>query len=242
MGELQGQVAVVTGASSGIGRAIAIALAAQGACVALVGRRLEALRQVAAAFPAGALPASHHCADLAAGDEVERLARELRGGHERMAVLVHAAGIHAMGPTAQAAPALLDEQYRVHMRAPYVLTQQLLPSLIAGRGQVVFVNSSAALAARAGVSLYAATKLAQKALADGLRAEVNAAGVRVLSVFPGRTATPMQAAVHAAEGRTYDPAVLMQPEDVAAMTLHALALPRTAEVTEIHMRPMARTG
>jgi NADP-dependent 3-hydroxy acid dehydrogenase YdfG len=79
-------------------------------------------------------------------------------------------------------------------------------------------------------------------LADSLRSEVNPRGVRVLSVFPGRTASPMQAAVHADEGRSYQPERLLQPADVAASVVHALALPRTAEVTDIHIRPLQNIG
>jgi NADP-dependent 3-hydroxy acid dehydrogenase YdfG len=64
--------------------------------------------------------------------------------------------------------------------------------------------------------------------------------VRVLSVFLGRTATPMQAAVHRMEGKTYRPEVLIQPEDVASVVVHALTLPKTAEITEIKIRPFTK--
>jgi NADP-dependent 3-hydroxy acid dehydrogenase YdfG len=85
---------------------------------------------------------------------------------------------------------------------------------------------------------YASTKHGLKALADSLREEVNSRGVRILSIFPGRTATPTQEKVHAGEGRPYRPERLLQPEDVAAVVINALCLPRTAEVTEIKIRPM----
>jgi NADP-dependent 3-hydroxy acid dehydrogenase YdfG len=75
-------------------------------------------------------------------------------------------------------------------------------------------------------------------LADRLRDEVNPGGIRVLSVYPGRTATPMQAAIYRQEGRPYLPEHLLQPEDVAAVVLHALAMPPGAEVTDISIRPM----
>jgi len=69
---------------------------------------------------------------------------------------------------------------------------------------------------------------------------VNQGGIRVFSLFIGRTATPMQAEVHRLEGRRYRPARLMQPDDVASMVVHALSMPRTAEVTDIIMRPLAK--
>jgi NAD(P)-dependent dehydrogenase (short-subunit alcohol dehydrogenase family) len=133
-----------------------------------------------------------------------------------------------------------DGQYRTNVRAPYVLTQALLPMLRSRQGQIVFINSSVGLNARAGVGQYAATKHALKALADSLREEVNAASVRVLSVFLGRTASPMQAGIHAAEGKAYHPERLLQPQDVAAVVLNALSLPRTAEVTDISIRPFMK--
>ena len=156
-------------------------------------------------------------------------------------ILVHGAGVIEPGSVESATAAQLDWHYQVNLRAPYVLTRGLLPNLKSRQGQVVFVNSSAGISARANAGQYAASKHALKAVADSLREEVNPAGVRVLSVFLGRTATPMQAAVYAAEGRAYHPELLMQPQDVAAVVINALTLPRSVEVTEISMRPLLRS-
>jgi len=79
-----------------------------------------------------------------------------------------------------------------------------------------------------------------KAIADALRGEINDHGVRVLTVHAGRTATPRQARIFAGEGRVYRPELLMQAEDVAALVAATVALPRTAEVTSIVMRPMRK--
>ena len=78
-------------------------------------------------------------------------------------------------------------------------------------------------------------------MADSLREEVNAAGVRVLSVFPGRTATPTIERLFESEGRPFDPGVLLQPDDVASAVIGALSLPRTAEVTNLSIRPLAKS-
>jgi NADP-dependent 3-hydroxy acid dehydrogenase YdfG len=96
------------------------------------------------------------------------------------------------------------------------------------------------LTARPDVGQYAASKHALRAVADSLRDEVNPSCIRVQSVYLGRTATPMQAAIHAAEGKPYQPELLIQPEDVASTIIHAVGLPRTAEITEISMRPPQR--
>jgi NAD(P)-dependent dehydrogenase (short-subunit alcohol dehydrogenase family) len=235
MSALADHVAVVTGAGSGIGKALALALAAQGATLALVGRRPGPLEAVAAASSA----ARTYPTDLADDAGVRGLAAALGRDFGRVDVLVHNAAAFRLGATAEAPVEDFDLQYRTNCRGPYLLTQLLLPLLRPRRGQVVFINSSAGLAARAGVGQYAATKHALKALADSLRDEVNRDGVRVLSVFCGRTATPLQEELHALEGRPYRPGRLVQPEDVAAVVVHALCLPRTAEVTEIKIRPLA---
>jgi NADP-dependent 3-hydroxy acid dehydrogenase YdfG len=124
-----------------------------------------------------------------------------------------------------------------------LLTQSLLPFLIAARGQVVFINSSAGLSVNtADLGQYSATKHALRAITDSLRVEVNPKGIRVMSLFLGRTATPMQEAMTRWESREYRPELLLQPEDVASAVVHCLSLPRTAEVTDISMRPMLKTG
>jgi len=235
---LDGRLAVVTGASSGIGRAIAIELAAHGADVWLVARRADALE-------AGAAEAGRHGTrvrtfpmDLTRDADLERLRDALKQDGDGVDILVHAAGAHFMGAVAEAPVAELDEQYRVNLRGPYVLTQLLLPLLRARRGQIVFVNSSVGLEARAGVGAYAATKHGLRALADALRQEVNVDGIRVVSVYAGRTATPLQREIHAREGKPYDPERLLQAVDVASAVAHALGLPRTAEVTDVRVRPM----
>ena len=169
---------------------------------------------------------------------VNRLVAGLRSDFQSIDIIVHSAAVYARGPLASAPVADLERQFRINVLAPYVLTQALLPMLAPQRGQIVFVNSSAGLAAPENLSQYAATKHALKAIADSVRKEVNQDGIRVLSVYLGRTATPLQAAVHAMESKTYRPENLMQPEDVAAVIINALSLPRSAEVTDIQMRQL----
>jgi len=236
---LDGATALITGAGSGIGRAIALGLGGQVEVLCLVGRTLEKLEAVAAEARPSAANVRCFQADLASDANVRDLIGRLRD-LKHVDVLIHSAGAIKLGGFESAAIDDLDWQYRVNVRAPYILTQALLPRLKARRGQVVFVNSSAGVSAGKNVGQYAATKHALKALADSLRAEVNAEGVRVISVYPGRTASPMQAAVHAMEGKAYRPEKLMQPEDVADVIINALTLPRTAEVMDVHIRPLAK--
>lgn len=221
------RVALVTGASGGIGGALAAALAGAGTQVHALARRPPA-------DPAGL---AWHPVDLADEAALARCAETLAAGLPELDVLVHSAGAYAEGTVAEAPLADLDRLWRVNVRAPWVLTRALVPALRRRRGAVVFVNSSVWGAARGGLGGYAASKYALKAVADALRAELNPDGVRVLSVFPGRTAGRMQQAVHAGEGRPYRPETLMQPHDVAQAVMAALALPPTAEATDLHIRP-----
>jgi NADP-dependent 3-hydroxy acid dehydrogenase YdfG len=223
-------VAIVTGASSGIGLAIATALMRAGARVACVSRHPASFNPDGPALPIAA--------DLTDDTSVENLLHVVHREFTRVDVLVHSAGTITLGRVQDLDASSLDAQYRLNLRAPYVITRALLPLLVAARGQIVFINSSAGLAARAGTSQYAASKHALKAFADGLRDEVHRDGVRVLSIYPGRTATPMQERVTRMEGGAYSPASCLQPEDVAATVMHALALPAHAEVKDISIRPM----
>jgi NADP-dependent 3-hydroxy acid dehydrogenase YdfG len=240
VGVFTNQVAVVTGAGSGVGRAIALGLAREGATLGLVGRTRERLEETASLVRGAGTAAQCYPADLALDEHLEEVCGSLQRDWESLDMVVHSAGMTALGRVEQAPVEELDRQYRVNTRAPYALTRSLLPLLRRRQGQVVFINSSAGLHARGGVGPYAATKHALRALADSLRDEVNADGVRVLSVFLGRTATPMQERVHRAEGRVYRPERLVQPDDIAAMVLCALRLPRTAEVTDLSIRPLAK--
>jgi len=241
MASLANQIAVVTGAGSGIGGAIAKALAAGGARVCLVGRTREKLEATASSISAGTPRPRVFPIDLTLDSQIEALRADLERTFGQVDVLVHSAGVISKGKLAEHAVECLDLQYRANVRAPYLLTQSLLPLLRVRPGQIVVVGSSVALRAPAGVSQFSATQHSLKAIADSLRDEVNPYGVRVLNVFPGRTATPRQAALYSLEGKEYQPDRLLQPEDIASITMSALSLPRTAEVTEIHIRPLIKS-
>lgn len=229
----------MTGASSGIGRAVAVGLAAVGGDVCGVGRRRPEL-DATAACATGRGSVTAHPADLSVVADIAALARELRASGSGLDVLVHSAGAFSMGRLDTAPVEELDRQYATNVRGPYLLTQALLPMLRERRGQIVFVNSTIVFGARAGVGQFAATQHALKGIADVLREEVNAEGIRVVTVYVGRTATPRQARIYAREDRPYTPERLLQPADVAEVVLDVLALPRSAEATDVRVRPMLK--
>ena len=240
MGTLAGQTAIVTGASSGVGRSIALELAAAGMTVALIGRDRQRLQEVASA--AQHQETQLHCfmADLGDGRELEMLSQQLSRQFPQLGALVHSAGLINLGPLDITSPEQLDAQYRVNLRAPYVLTQHLLPALRAQPGQIVFLNSSLGIQSRPEAGSYSATKHGLRALADSLRGEVNPHSVRVLSVYLGQTATPMQAQLYAQTNRPYAPERLIQPQEAARLIRQLLELGPSCEVTDIHIRPMLK--
>jgi short-subunit dehydrogenase len=222
--------ALVTGASSGIGQAIAQSLANEGTHIHAVARSwLQPIEGW-----------QLHTADFTVEADVRRLAAELAIAESGVDLLIHCAGALEIGTVADFDMAQLDLMYQVNVRAPFLLTQLLLPNVTKSGGQIVFINSSAAISPNTALAGYSSSKAAIKSVADCLRMEVNSSGVRVMSVYPGKTASVMQKRAHALASKPYDAASLMQPEDVAQMVLSALALPKTAEMTDLHIRPMKK--
>jgi short-subunit dehydrogenase len=221
---------LVTGASSGIGAAVARALHDRGDDLVLLARNDARAAELAAAFPG----CTTIVADLADPDAVGRLS----GLPARLDSVLHVAGVVELSPVADLATGQLREQLDVNLVSPTVLTRLSLPAVRAARGIVMFVNSAAGLAVGTSWAAYGASKYGLRALADALRAEEQANGVRVTTVFPSRTATPMQEKVHAQEGGTYDSSKWISPETVAATILHVLDVPRDATVPEVVIRPL----
>jgi len=229
-------LAIITGAGSGIGRAIAVELAGRGVSCCLVGRTLSKLEDVANLARRDGVALVPMAVDLCNPSLIADFARRVKSLRQPIGLLVHSAALMSFSRFEESSAEEFTKLLNVNVVAPFALTKYFLPEICATRGQIVFVNSSIVNNAAAGTVQYAATKHALKGLADGLRQEVNARGVRVISVYPGRTATPLQASVFAEEGRQYRPEILLQPEDIAAMVIHALILPDTAEVTDIMIR------
>lgn len=227
--------AIVTGASSGIGAAIARTLAVPGRTFHLLGRRSDELGAVAADVEAAGAEARTHTVDLTDDAALHAFAEELEG--EALDLLVHSAGAVQLASVAELDVADVDLQYRINARAPLVLTKSLLPRLRRARGLVVMINSGTGQRAKAEWGGYGMSKFALRALADTLRAEEAPHGVRVTSIYPGRTATPMQRSVREQEGVPYDPGEHASVDDVAAMVAAVVAIEPSASVPDVTVRP-----
>lgn len=226
---------VITGAGSGIGAAVARRLHERGDELVLHARDAGRAKELAAAYPG----ARTLVGDLAEPDRLS-WAFSHQSLPDRVDSLLHIAGVVDLGTVGELTPKSWRHQLNVNLIAPAELTRHFLPQLRVARGHVVFVNSGSGLNANASWSAYAASKHGLKALADSLRLEEHGNGVRVTSVYPGRTASPMQEKVHRQEGKAYDAGQWIEPDSVATAILMALDLPRDAEVNDLTVRPGAR--
>ena len=175
--DLAGQTALVTGATSGIGRAAAVLLARRGAHVLVSGRDAERGDAVAADL-----------ADAGSVRALPRRATELGGGH--VDILVNNAGVFPFGPTQGASDEDIDTVYAVNVKAPFILTGELAPAMAArGKGSIINVLTMVAHFGVAGMALYGSSKAALTLLTKAWSAEFGPNGVRVNAVSPGPTRT-----------------------------------------------------
>jgi NAD(P)-dependent dehydrogenase (short-subunit alcohol dehydrogenase family) len=189
--DLAGTTALVTGATSGIGRATAVTLAGRGAHVLVSGRDAARGDAVVAAIRAAGGKADFIAADLADGDSVRALASQaagLGGGH--VDILVNNAGVFPFGPTQDASDADIDTVYAVNVKAPFILVGELAPAMAArGKGAIVNVLTMVAHFGVPGMALYGSSKAALTLLTKSWATEFGPSGVRVNAVSPGPTRT-----------------------------------------------------
>jgi NAD(P)-dependent dehydrogenase (short-subunit alcohol dehydrogenase family) len=238
----EGKCALVTGGGSGIGRALAHALFDAGARVMITGRRDAALAETLDTHVRGRALGAICQADLSIEPGVAATAARMIEAFGRVDILIHNAALYERGRVDVQPAAELDAHFALNVRAPYALTQALLPQLQRAQGEIAFINSTVVHNPQPAPELaqYVASKKALQAYADVLRGHVNVLGIRVLSIYVGRTATPMQERVAAAVDQPYRPERLLQPADVARAVLNAFAMPRTAEITDLTVRPMVK--
>ncbi|MFF7331402.1 SDR family NAD(P)-dependent oxidoreductase [Streptomyces sp. NPDC090306] len=189
---LQGKTALVTGGTSGIGRAVAMKLACRGAHVIVTGRDKRRGDEVVAEIEAQGGRARFVAADLANFDDVRRLAEAAAD----VDVLVNNAGVFPGGPTEQTAQEDFDLVFDVNVKAPFYLTAAIAPRMAArGGGAIISISTMAATVGMSGLAAYGASKAAVEALTKSWTAEYGPRGVRVNVVAPGPTRTPASAAM-----------------------------------------------
>jgi NAD(P)-dependent dehydrogenase (short-subunit alcohol dehydrogenase family) len=219
--DLTGTVALITGATSGIGRATALRLAAAGAHVLAGGRDPARGEAVVAAVRAGGGKADFLPADLSDASSARALARgAIEAGGGRVDILVNNAGIFPAGPTPDMTETDIDAVFAVNVKVPFVLVGELAPAMAArGKGAIINVGTMAAEFGIAGMALYGASKAALNLLTKAWAAEFGRAGVRVNAVNPGPTDTEGTAVLRAAQDQmaALAPAGrVASPEEIAA--------------------------
>jgi NADP-dependent 3-hydroxy acid dehydrogenase YdfG len=235
---LAGKTAVVTGASSGIGEATARLLARQNCNVVLAARREDRLNSLAAELGEGALAVPTDVTDPAA---CEALVSRAVAGFGTVDILVANAGLGLYGSIAEGEPEDWRRMFEVNVLGVLYVTRAAVRHMLGrGSGDVIFVSSLAGRRVpRADGTVYAATKHALTAVAEGLRMEVHTKGIRVISVEPGlvRTEFPENSYPSAREyyaQREYSP---LEAEDIAEAMLYAVGQPPRVSANEILLRP-----
>jgi NAD(P)-dependent dehydrogenase (short-subunit alcohol dehydrogenase family) len=223
---LEGQRALVTGATSGIGRAVALQLARDGAEVLAHGRDAGRGAETVQAITAAGGKASFVAADLADADDVRWLAGEVGD----VDILINNAGIALFGPTAEFDVDAFDKMFASNVRAPFLLVGALAPGMAArGHGSIVSLSSMAGGVGLAGGAAYGATKASLEAMTRAWAAEYSASGVRVNAIAPGPVYTPASRRSEAL-GETTPMHRAAQPEEIAEV-IAFLASPRASYIT-----------
>ena len=228
-GSLEGQRALVTGATSGIGRAVALELAREGAEVLVHGRDAARGAETVDAITASGGKARFVAADLGDAADVERLASEVGD----IDILINNAGIALFGPTAEFDVAAFDKMFASNVRAPFFLVAAIAPAMAArGHGSIVSLSSMAGGVGLVGGAAYGATKASLEAMTRAWAVEYGASGVRVNAIAPGPvyTATPSGPEFIKALGDTTPMHRASQPEEIAEV-IAFLASPRASYIT-----------
>lgn len=252
MTALAGTVALVTGASSGIGAATARALAAEGASIALVARRRDRLSSLADEIVAAGGKALVACADVTDAQQVAAAVATTVDQWGRLDTLVNNAGLLRMGTAAEAPLADWDDLVAVNVHGVLYATRAALPHLIAaaadsprGVADVVTISSTGGRVARPGTAVYSLTKFGVNAFSEGIRQELIGNRVRVGIVEPGTVETEIfdhldPQALTAQQARTAG-MVKLRPEDIADAVTYMVTRDRRVAVNEILVRAAEQT-
>ena len=226
---LEGQRALVTGATSGIGRAVALQLARDGAEVLVHGRDAARGAQTVKEIAEAGGKASFVAADLGVAADVQRLAGEVGD----VDILINNAGISLFGPTAEFDLGAFDKMFASNVRAPFVLVAALAPGMaVRGRGSIVNLSSMAGGVGLVGGAAYGATKASLEAMTRAWATEYSGSGVRVNAIAPGPVYTPTPSGPEfiTALGATTPMHRASQPEEIAEV-IAFLASPRASYIT-----------
>jgi NADP-dependent 3-hydroxy acid dehydrogenase YdfG len=237
-GKLSGKVAIVTGASAGIGRASALALAAEGAQIVLTARRANRLETLAAEIERLGSKAFIVAGDARDEETARQTVKTAVESGGRLDILINNAGIGIYKNLEETSADDYDAMMGSNVRSTFLFTRQAVPHLIRqGEGTILMISSMAGLYGFAGEAVYCATKFAQVGFAQALDRELRPAGIKVGVICPGGVKTEFAIG----QGRTEKGVAasgMLEAEDVAAAILLACTQSKGSRIIEIQMRPM----
>jgi len=232
---LAGSVSLVTGGSRGIGRAIALRLAAMGSSVAICGRNAKALQSVAAELQARAPRVFSQVADVTRSGDVASLVENTEASLGPISILVNNAGLGVFGPAQETSEEDWDRVLNTNLKSVFLVSRAVAPSMIRHkRGDIINISSLAGRNTFAGGGLYCASKWGVQGLSGCMAEDLREHGIRVSVICPGSVATEFS-------GRgPKDPTKVLTADDVA----HAVAMVVTqgpqSFLSEIHVRPLRK--
>ena len=232
---LSGAIALVTGGSRGIGRAIALRLASMGASVAICGRDPKALQSVEAELTGRTARVFSQVADVTRSADVESFVAKTEAALGPISILVNNAGVGGFGPAHEKSDEDWDRVLNTNLKSVFLVSRAVAPSMIrAGRGDIINISSLAGRNAFAGGGLYCASKWGVQGLSACMAEDLREHGIRVSVICPGSVATEFS-------GRgPKDPSKVLTANDVA----HAVAMIVTqgpqSFLSEIHLRPLRK--
>jgi 3-oxoacyl-[acyl-carrier protein] reductase len=238
MPSLKDKVALITGASSGLGRATALAFAAQGARLLLTARRADRLELLCAEIDAAGGEAIFHAGDAALEPAAEACVAQAVSHFGQLDILINNAGLGNYKQLVDTSAADYDELMNANMRSGFLFSRHAAPHMIAQRsGIILFISSIAGLQGAANEAVYSATKFAQVGFSQALDAELRPHGIRVGVLCPGGIKTEF--ALN--RGRTEDyirNSHMMDPNDVADAIVYACTQPANARIPQLTIRHM----
>lgn len=244
---MSSRVAVVTGASSGIGAATARRLVADGFHVVAAARRAERLDELAASLPEGAVTTV--ACDITSAEDVARLAAAARGIGAPVTLLVNnAGGAFGLDPVESGRIEDWRQMYEVNVLGTVRVTQAILPDLVAGPGTIVIISSTAGISVYEGGGGYTAAKHAQTAVAQTLRLELNGRPVRVVEIDPGMVRTDEFALVRFGGDEQRAAAVYagvpepLVADDIADIVSWVASRPHHVNIDQVVVRPLAQAA
>ena len=230
---LKDEVALVTGASRGIGKSIAIALAEAGVHVVLTARSEDLLEEVKAGIKKSGDRATVIAADLSNEGDITALFENIRSNTGKLDILVNNAGLLKSGKLVEFPMEEFDIMFAVNLKAVYACCQQALKIMIpAGSGYIINISSVVGFKGYPNQTAYTATKHGVMGLTKALAAEVQENGIRVSAILPGGVDTDLIGSVRP----DLDPSILIRPEDIARTVLYLLSLSDKAMVDQIYVR------